>query len=283
MRSVIDVRFRPPLGTFLDMTMYKDKRRSAGMIKAMGMEMCPAVLQDSMEVLIREMQRVGRYRCCVSGSKRGVDRAWGWIENDEVCDMVRRYPEWFIGIGAIDATDTTAALADVDRCVAEYGFKAIVMEPGTHKEAMYADDRRLYPIYERCGELGVPVFLLVGGNAGPDMTYSDPVRVEHVAVDMPKLAIAVLHGGWPWLPHILHIAFRRPNIYLSADMYITMPGGSQYVEAINSYLSDRFLYGTSYPYGPVVGYFERFMRLGIKDEFLDKVLSQNAERLLKLG
>lgn len=282
MRNIIDVRLRPPLGTFLKMTMYLNKERSTRMIRAMGMEMCPAALKESMELLIREMSSLGKYRCCVSGSKRGVDRAWGWIENDEVSEMVKSYPDWFIGIGAIDATNRSEALEDVEKCITEYGFKAIVMEPGTHKEAMYADDRRLYPIYEKCVELGVPVFLLAGGNAGPDATYSDPVHVEHVAIDMPKLQIAILHGAWPWVTQVLHIAFRRPNIYLSADMYITLPGGSQYIEAINSYLSERFLYGTSYPFGPVVGYFERFMKLGIDERHLDKVLYRNAERLLKL-
>lgn len=282
MRNIIDVRFRPPLGTFLGMTMYKDKERSSRMIRAMGMEICPAVLKESMELLIQEMKSLGRYRCCVSGSKRGVDRAWGWIENDEVFDVIQSYPDWFIGIGAIDATNTGDALADVERCITQFGFKAIVIEPGTHKEAMYADDRRLYPVYEKCIELGVPVFLLAGGNAGPDVSYSDPVHVEHVAVDMPRLQIVILHGGWPWVTQILHIAFRRPNIYLSADMYITLPGGSHYIEAINSYLSERFLYATSYPFGPVVGYFEKFMSLGINEQHLDKVLYRNAERLLKL-
>jgi predicted TIM-barrel fold metal-dependent hydrolase len=283
MRKIIDVRFRPPLGTFLNMTMYKDKARSLGMIKAMGMEMSPSVRQDSMELLIEEMQSLGKYRCCLSGSKRGCDLAWGWIENDEVYEMVKQYPQWFSGIGAIDSTDTIKALEDVERCIHQFGFKAIVIEPGTHKEAMYSDDNRLYPIYEKCVELGVPVFLLAGGNAGPDMSYSDPIHVEHVAIDMPKLKIVVLHGGWPWVTQILHIAFRRPNLYLSADMYITLPGGSPYVEAINGYLSDRFLYGTSYPLGPVVGYFEKFMSLGIREEHIDNVLYRNAEKLLALA
>lgn len=283
MRKIIDVRFRPPLGSFLNMTMYKNKERSSGMTKAMGMEMSPSVLKESMELLIKEMESLGNYRCCISGSKRGVDLAWGWIENDEVYEMVKQYPDWFLGIGTIDATDTIKALEDVDKCINQFGFKAIVIEPGTHKEGMYSDDLRLYPIYEKCVELGVPVFLLAGGNAGPDVSYSDPVHVEHVAIDMPKLNIVILHGAWPWVTQILHIAFRRPNLYLSADMYITFPGGSHYIEAINSYLSDRFLYATSFPFGPVVGYFEQFMRLGIKEEHIDKVLYQNAEKLLKLA
>jgi len=283
MTKIIDVRFRPPLGTFLNMTMFKDKGRTLVMTKAMGMEMPPSVQKDSMELLIEEMERVGNYRCCVSGSKRGIDPAWGWIENDEVFQMINRYPDRFIGVGAIDVTIEESALEDVDRCIRNYGFKAIVLEPGTHKEPMYADDRRLYPIYAKCEELGVPIFILAGGNAGPDMSYSDPIHVEHVAVDMPKLKLVVLHGGWPWVTQILHIAFRRPNIYLSADMYITLPGGAHYIEAINGYLSDRFLYATSYPFGPVEGYYEKFIRLGIKEEYIEKVLHRNAEKLLRLS
>lgn len=282
MRKIIDVRFRPPLGSFLNMTMYKNKERSSGMTKAMGMEMAPSVLKESMDLLIKEMDSIGNYRGCVSGIKRGVDRAWGWIENEEIYEMVKKYPDRFIGVGAIDATNRSKALEDVERCIRQFGFKAIVIEPGTHKDGMYADDRRLYPVYEKCIELGVPVFLLAGGNAGPDVSYTDPVHVEHVAVDMPELKLVIVHGAWPWVTQVLHVTFRRPNIYLSADMYITLPGGSQYIEAVNTYLSDRFLYSASYPFGPIVGYFERFMRLGIKDEYLDKILYQNAAKLLKL-
>ena len=283
MRKIIDVRFRPPLGSFLTWAMYRNKEKYSQMIRAAGMEISPSILKDSMELLLGEMNSVGDYRCCVTGSKRGIDRAWGWIENEELAEMVRQYPDRFIGIGAIDGTDGIKAVEDVEKCVKEFGFKAIVMETGAQTEPMYCDDRRLYPIYEKCLELGIPVFLLAGGNAGPNITYSEPVHVERVAIDMPQLKIVVLHGGWPWVTQILHLAYRRPNLYLSADCYIKFPGGCHYIEAVNSYLSDRFLYGTSHPLAPVVGYFEQFMGLGIKDEYLDKVLYQNAEKLLRLA
>jgi predicted TIM-barrel fold metal-dependent hydrolase len=282
MRRIIDVRLRPPLGSFLASTMFKNKPRTARMTDAMGMEPAPSLLKESMELLIQEMDSLGNYLGCVSGSKRGIDRAWGWIENQDVFEMVQQYPDRFIGVGTLDVSDAPAALEDLEACVARFGFKAIAIEPGTHEHSMYADDRRLYPVYERCAELGLPVLLLAGGNAGPDITYSDPAHVERVAIDLPRLKVVVLHGAWPWVTHILHIAFRRPNVYLSADMYLTMPGGSQYIEAINSYLSDRYLYGTSYPFGPVVGYFERFQRLGIQERYMDRVLYQNAEILLGL-
>lgn len=283
MVKVIDIRFRPPLGTFLKMAMYENKARSAEMAKAKGLELAPSMLKDSMELLVQEMDSIGSYVGCVSGLKRGVDLKWGWIENDEVYEIVKKYPMRLVGVGAIDASERRKALDDVDRCINEYGFRAVVIEPGNHEMAMYADDRHLYPIYSKCADMGIPVFLLVGGNAGPDVSYSDPVHVEHVAVDFPELKIVIIHGAWPWVTHILHVAYRRPNIYISADVSMLFPGGDQYVTAVNSYLSDRFLYSTACPMTPIVGYFNKFKTLGIREDYMDKVLYRNAEKLLNLN
>jgi len=282
MLKVIDVRFRPPLGSFLKMTMYRNKERTARMVQAMGLEMAPSTEKESMDLLIQEMDSIGRYIGCVAALKRGVDPAWGWIENQEVYEMVQQFPERLVGFGTVDSNDGQKALEDVDRCINEYGFKAIIIEPGTQTIPMYADDRRLYPIYARCAALGVPVFILAGGNAGPDVSYSDPVHIEHVAIDMPELKVVVLHGAWPWVTHIVHIAFRRPNIYISPDMYVAFPGNDVLIQAANTYLSDRLVYGTSYPFAPLDGYFEKYQTLGIKQEYLPKVLYENASKLLNI-
>jgi len=264
------------------MAMYENKARSSEMAKAKGLELAPSMQQESIDLFFKEMDSIGDYTACVSGLKRGCDLKWGWIENDEVYEIVKKYPKRFVGVGCIDATNRRQALDDVDRCINEYGFKAIVIEPGTHAVGMYADDRRLYPIYSKCADMGIPVFLMVGGNAGPDVSYSDPVHVEHVAIDFPEMKIVIIHGGWPWVTHILHVAYRRSNIYVSADVSMLFPGGDQFVTAINSYLSDRFLYSSACPLTPIVGYFNKFMELGVKEEYLDKILYQNSKKLLKL-
>jgi predicted TIM-barrel fold metal-dependent hydrolase len=283
MNRVIDVRLRPPTGSFLKMSMFKNKDRTARMVKAMGLELSPSAEKESMDLLLEEMNSIGTYVGCVSALKRGVDPAWGWIENEEIYQIVKKFPDNLIGFGTVDASDGHQALDDLDLCVGEYGFKAIVIEPGTQRAPMYADDQRLYPVYSKCAQMGVPLFLLVGGNAGPDMSYSNPVYVERVAIDLPELKIVVLHGAWPWVTHILHVAFRRPNIYISPDMYVSFPGSDQHIQAANTFLADRLLYGTSYPFAPIVGYFEKFIKLGIRADCLDKILYENARALLNLG
>ena len=146
---------------------------------------------------------------------------------------------------------------------------------------MHADDRRLYPIYGHCEDVGVPVIMMVGGTAGPDLSYSDPIRTDRVLTDFPNLNVVVAHGGWPWVNEILHLGFRRPNLWLSPDMYFSrMPGWEEYVKAADSFLSDRMLYASSFPFCPVQGYKEWFERLPIREENLKKVMGGNARRLL---
>ena len=66
------------------------------------------------------------------------------------------------------------------------------------------------------------------------MSYTNPVQIDHVAADFPSARFIISHGGWPWVQEVLHVAFRRPNIYISPDMYLfNMPGWQDYVTACN--------------------------------------------------
>lgn len=66
------------------------------------------------------------------------------------------------------------------------GLKGINLEPGSYPEAMYADDRRLYPIYAYCEDKGIPVSVMAGGSsAGPDLSYTNPIHIDRVAGDFP--------------------------------------------------------------------------------------------------
>jgi len=125
---------------------------------------------------------------------------------------------------------------------------------------------------------------MTGGNAGPDISYSDPVQLDRVAADFPRLRIVVSHGNWPWVSHIIHIAFRRANVYVSPDMYLhEMPGMDDYLKAANGFLADRFLFATAYPLAPLQAYAEWFARLPLKPENLEKCVYRNAADLLGIA
>ena len=274
---IIDFRLRPPVGGFLNTLMYSAGERRDGFTRTVGFEPSKAAQQQSMDLLLQEMEAARIDRGVVVGRLAGV---LGSVSNDDVRGIVAAHPDRFIGAASIDPTDRRKACQTINQAL-EDGFRLINIEPGSYPIPMHADDRRLYPIYGHCEDVGVPVIMMVGGTAGPDLSYSDPIRTDRVLTDFPDLNVVVAHGGWPWVNEILHLGFRRPNLGLSPDMYFSrMPGWEEYVKAADSFLSDRMLYASSFPFCPVQGYKEWFERLPIREENLKKVMGGNARRLL---
>jgi predicted TIM-barrel fold metal-dependent hydrolase len=141
----------------------------------------------------------------------------------------------------------------------------------------------LYPLYAHCEDRAIPVVVMAGGSAGPDLSYTDPVHIDRVAGDFPGLKLAVSHGGWPWVQQILHVAYRRPNLYISPDQYLcNMPGMQDYLTALNAYLGERFLYASSYPFISVKAYADWFRTLPIRPELMELIQYRNAAEFLGL-
>ncbi|MHB8619210.1 MAG: amidohydrolase family protein [Chloroflexota bacterium] len=277
---IIDFRVRPPVGKFAQAAMYARPDRTAIMASALNMPTPPSLQHASVDATLHEMDEAG-IDLAVIPVRRG-SQVLGDVTNGDVAEVVRLHRGRFIGLGAPNLADTSEGLDELDAFASQPEFAGAVVEPGLWQVPLYGDDRRLYPIYEKCARLGLPLLIMGGGNAGPDITYSSPTIVDHIAADFPSLTVIAAHGGWPWVHEILHVAFRRPNLLLSPDMYLFgMAGWRDYVDAGNGYLQDRFLFGTAYPFVPLKEGLQRFREL-FRPEVLPKLTSENARRVLKL-
>ncbi|HZQ61576.1 MAG TPA: amidohydrolase family protein [Casimicrobiaceae bacterium] len=278
--KIIDFRVRPPMQGITNQIFYTNPQRRDGFNRKLGFTPAPSAQQGSMSLLFEEMDAVGVTLGVVVGR---VSQTLGTTSNDDVATVVKEHPNRFVGIAGIDPLDRKAAVKEIDRAIDQLGLRGVNLEPGTYRIPLYADDRRLYPIYAHCEDRDIPVILMTGGNPGPDLSYTDPVTVDRVAADFPGLKIILSHGNWPWVHQILHVAFRRPNVYVSPDMYLfDLPGSEDYIKAADTYLADQFVYASAYPFTPLKDYAERFLHLPIRPESMRKVLYDNAARLLKL-
>lgn len=276
---VIDFRLRPPLLGFKDLIMYSQGERRDRLTRQHGMEPAASAQQQSVPLLFEEMDAAGVTLGVVMGRHSG---GMGSISNQDVAQIVRDYPGRFVGVGSVDPSNRRAAIRQIEEAMA-LGLKGINMEPGAYPTPMMADDRRLYPIYAYCEDHDIPVTMMAGGSAGPDLSYTFPVHLDRVLADFPGMRLAVTHGGWPWVREILHIAYRRPNFYISPDQYLCgLPGTDDYLRAANGYLADRFLYASSYPFIGVKEYAAWFRALPIKPEVMDGLMYRNAARFLRL-
>ena len=277
--TIIDFRLRPPVAGFLKMALYTETERRDKITRIHGFEPAPSVREKSMTLLLAEMDAAGVTTGVVIGRNSG---RYGSLSNDDVAAIVEAHPGRFVGTASIDPTNRRTASEQISSAI-KAGFRAINIEPGSYPLPLMVDDRRLYPIYAQCEDAGVPVIIMAGGSAGPDLSYTEPVHLDRVAADFPALKIVVSHGGWPWVHQVLHIAFRRPNVYLSPDQYLAnMAGMDDYVRAADGFLADRFLYASSYPFTPVDGYAAWFKKLPIRPESMEKILFRNAAKLLRI-
>jgi predicted TIM-barrel fold metal-dependent hydrolase len=277
--KVIDFRIRPPYKGFLDTLMYSEPERRDRFTRQLGLSPSPAATGKSCDLLIKEMDDAGIDMGVVVGRKSGF---LGSVSNDDVMGFVKTYPGRFVAVASVDITNRKTAVREIDEAMAA-GFTAINIEPGAQAVPMATDDRRLYPIYAHCEDKSVPIIILAGGNAGPDIESTVPVALDRVLADFPKLKVCAAHGGWPWVHQVLHIAFRRPNLYLSPDMYlVNMPGMDDYLKAADGFLAERFIYASSFPLCPANGCLDWFNTHPMKPENKERVLSRNALEFLNL-
>jgi predicted TIM-barrel fold metal-dependent hydrolase len=274
--AVIDLRVRPPVGAFLDLLLYTDAARRDRITRMHGFEPAGSAQAKSMPLFLQEMDAAGVTTGVLPA--RFSDRL-GAIGNDAVLEVMHAYPGRFVGLAAVDPSDRRKAMDAIDRA-AVAGFKGINFEPGSYPRPMHVDAAPLYPLYGCCEDLGLPVVIMAGGSAGPDLGYTNPVQVDHVAADFPHLRVVVSHGGWPWVHGILHVAYRRANVFISADQYLAnMPGMDDYIAAINGFLGERFLYGSSYPFLPIDKCLAWFRSLPIRAALMEGLLWRNASNV----
>jgi len=278
---IIDFRVRPPTGTFLSLSIAS--KGSLSSPTRVGVEPAPSFIQNSMDLFIKEMDEANVTKAVIMG--RQASAKHGNVPNDEIAEIVRNYPGRFIPFAGISTTDIKAALIEIERTVKTLGFKGVAVDPGWAETPLKADDRRLYPIYAKCDELGIPVSITASIYVGPDIGFSLPIAIQRIAQDFPSLSVLVVHGAWPWVNEMVGICFNNKNIWLVPDVYMNihgMPGATHFIEAANYYLGDRLLFASSYPLRPIKDSIEEFLSLPIKDEVKEKALYTNAARLLGL-
>ena len=153
-----------------------------------------------------------------------------------------------------------------------------------HARRLVIDPVHRAPIYEKCQELDIIVSITSSLYLGPDLTYIEPARVQHIAADFPNLLIVLPHGGWPYTLEYLGLGLMYNNLWFMPDFYVYLPGipgADLYVEAANSYLANRFLYASSFPSIPLKLALEYFTRLPFRPDVLENALYRNAKWILE--
>lgn len=283
---IVDFRCRPPTPEFLD---YFPQSMVVNMAKRNKVSVSQAFLNASLDEFFVEMKEAGvDYAVAVGRNSPALMDAGtvrfnaASVPNQHIVDLQRKYPEHIIGMAGIDVSNKIHnAIDEIETYVEKGGLKGVFIEPQRAFPGQ-PDDKRIYPVYEKCVEINVPVVIMTGALAGDDIGYADPTPIDHVAAQFPDLKIVCGHGSWPDVTRMIAVALKHPNVYISPDTYQFRPGSLLYVEAANGFLEDQYLFGTAYPMRALKPFVEEFKKLPFTPEAMDKALGGNARRLLGL-
>jgi uncharacterized protein len=204
------------------------------------------------------------------------------IGNDEVADLVRRYPGRFRGVGTADLRSPAAACRELRRCVNELGFVAIRVVPWLWN--LPPNDRRYYPLYATCVDLGVPLCTQIG-HTGP-LCPSEPGRpipyLDDVLLEFPELVVVGGHVGYPWIDEVLSLATKYPNFYIDTSAYAVHRLPAALVEYMRDRGRTRVLFGTNWPMLRADRALARLSDLELDEDATESFLSGNARRVFQL-
>jgi 4-oxalmesaconate hydratase len=247
-----------------------------------------------------------------------TSEAWASACNELIHRVCKLFPKNFIGVGMLPQSpgvSPTNCLAEMDRCVKEYGFVGFNLNPdpsGGYWTDPSLGDKFWYPIYEKLVELETPAMVHVSHACNPafhttgshylngDTTAFMQFLTSTVFKDFPELKIIIPHGGgavpfhWgrfrglaqglnlPWLKdHLLN------NIVFDTCVY-HLPGQELLAKVIplDNILFASEMIGAVPGIDPETGhYFDDTKRyvdaLPISNENKAKIFEGNAKRIFR--
>jgi predicted TIM-barrel fold metal-dependent hydrolase len=202
--------------------------------------------------------------------------------NAFVAEYVKEDPKRLIPCGSLHPRHTHNIMRDVEQLI-KLGIRMIKIHPP--HQLLYPNDylsgvKELEIIYRAAEANGIPVMFHTGTSIFPGARnkYGDPVYVDDVAVDFPKLKILLAHGGRPlWMDTAFFLVRRHANVYLDISG-IPPKTLLQYFPRLEE-IASKTLFGTDWP-GPGVPDIKRnlddFRALGLPDTVQRQILSETA-------
>jgi predicted TIM-barrel fold metal-dependent hydrolase len=212
------------------------------------------------------------------------------LTNDEVGDIVKKYPRQFVGFASVDPWKGQKAVEEMKRAITELGLIGAKFHPGV--QAFYPSEKQFYPLYETIVELEVPALFHTGtnglgagtpGGMGIKMDYTRPIYLDMVAADFPELIIIGAHPAWPWHEEMLAIIGHKSNVFMDLSGWSPRYIPKQIMDEARTRLQDRIMFGSDYPFIMPERWLKDFDTLeGFSPDVRQKILHDNAAKILKL-
>jgi len=228
--------------------------------------------KDPISVTLHEMDRFG--------VEIGLIGAGGDVSRK----ALQTYPDRFVAQGGVDPNKGKDGIRSMVRQYEEFGVCSFGAFNSGFDPQVGIDDELMYPIYDKCVELDVPIFSCAGV-PGPrlPMWPQHVERIDKVMYDFPELVFVTRHGCEPWVDLAVKLMLKWPNLYYSTSAFAPKYYPKEIIDYANTRGADKVIYAGYFPIGLSL---ERIMKdmqnVTFKDEVWPKFLRENARKVLKI-
>jgi len=212
--------------------------------------------------------------------------------NEGVNEFVSAYckaaPDRLIPVGSLHPEYLEKPKEKMKYLAEDLGIRMIKIHPShqlIYPNAYLNGLEALGVIYDSCQHYNIPVMIHTGTSIFPAARtkYSDPIYMEDIAIDFPKLKLIMAHGGRPlWMETAFFLLRRFPNIYFDISG-IPPHKLLEYFPRVES-IAHKTMFGTDWP-GPGVmsikKNIEHVQNLPISEESKRAILYDTAAKFLE--
>ena len=197
----------------------------------------------------------------------------------------REFPQRFIFDCPANPNRGMQELRRVRRLHADFGIKSVSVFPCGLNPQVPINDKKMYPLYALCAELGLPILVNVGV-PGPRVPMY-PQKLEHVdevCWFFPELTFVMRHGGEPWEELAVKLMLKYPNLYYSTSAFAPKHYPQAIIDYANTRGAHKIMYAGYYPMGlSLERIFRELPEVAFRDEVWPQFLSGNARRVFGIG
>jgi uncharacterized protein len=199
---------------------------------------------------------------------------------EQITELTKQFPGRVYGLSDYDPFQIKKSLEKLEEDVKVRGYKGVYVHIYGYDIGL--DHRKMYPLYAKCDELGIPVAMQVGHvlEAMPS-EHGRPIQLDRIACDFPGLTIVGTHTGYPWVDEMIAVATKWPKVYLNISAWLPKYFGPNLLSFMRSKSgSDKVIFGSNGL--SWARYLEEMDRLEIPADRAEKILRGNAKRVYKI-